>query len=153
MSDSSNMKTEWIEWEGGACPIEDGVKVTVVLHDGDIVSTENARTWPWIDPVIVRYRLGWHHEELEELRLKIEKYGEDVFSLKTLLEEIEAVQLKPAPPKDRPFVVFDRAGYVHSVRWSEHGYLYRHSDAHGKRVPADILETWQELPKREGQTI
>lgn len=30
------MESEWIEWEGGECPVKSGVRVEVRLRDGTI---------------------------------------------------------------------------------------------------------------------
>jgi hypothetical protein len=37
-------KSEWIDWAGGDCPVEDGVRIKVRFRDGIVARTDNPAT-------------------------------------------------------------------------------------------------------------
>lgn len=49
---------EWITWEGGECPVEDGVDCEVMFYDGIIERNCIPQTWSWGKP---KQRLNSSH--------------------------------------------------------------------------------------------
>lgn len=40
-------QTDWIEWQGGECPLASGLKHEVRFRDGRIVKDDTPETWIW----------------------------------------------------------------------------------------------------------
>lgn len=53
--------SEWIEWNGGDCPVAGGVKVDIQFRDGEVHAWENPKHWLWTndqgDGTIIAYRI------------------------------------------------------------------------------------------------